>query len=355
MKVLVVKTSSLGDVIHTLPALTDAAAAIPDIRFDWVVEEAYAEIPTWHPAVDDVIPVAMRHWRKHPFDAWHQGAWAQFKAKLRAARYDAVIDAQGLLKSAWLTRQARGTRFGFDRHSAREPMAARFYDAPQSVAKGQHAVERVRQLFAKSLGYENQTQGRTIKGEYRLTLPTADSSTLGGGARDPNVASPDTVVLLHGTTWPTKHWPERSWIALSVLLVDAGYRVMLPWGDERERLRAERIARVSGAEVPDRMRLTDLAGLMANAIGCVSVDTGLGHLAAAVDTPTVSLFGPTNPELTGFYGRNQVCLHSRFHCAPCLGKKCSYATPESRGAPCFDELSADRVFADFMRLVGAYF
>nr|VFJ65880.1 MAG: heptosyltransferase-1 [Candidatus Kentron sp. FM]VFJ70421.1 MAG: heptosyltransferase-1 [Candidatus Kentron sp. FM]VFK15952.1 MAG: heptosyltransferase-1 [Candidatus Kentron sp. FM] len=389
--VLIIKTSSLGDVIHTLPALTDAARAVPGIRFDWVVEEAFAEIPAWHPAVDRVIPVALRCWRGHPVDTWRRGAWGRFKGELVARRYDAVIDAQGLLKSAWLTRQARGRRFGPDRRSAREPVASRFYDVPLPVAKGQHAVERVRQLFAQALGYEMEygidgegqsARGESIRGEYGLVLPAQraapqaassgerqysehqdiephrseplNSQHRDAGGMGPSGSGRNTVVLLHGTAWPTKHWPERSWEELSGELVRAGYRVVLPWGDEAERLRAWRVADASGARVLARMGLTELAGLMAEVAGCVSVDTGLGHLAAAVGCPTVSLFGPTHPGLTGFYGRNQVVLHSGFPCAPCLRRKCRYAPEAGTGQwpPCFEELSARRVFEAFMGNVG---
>ena len=152
MKVLLVKTSSLGDVVHTLPALTDAQRAIPGIRFDWVVEEGFAEIPTWHPAVDQVIPVAIRRWRKSPWQTLRSGEWRRFKARLRETRYDLVIDAQGLLKSAWLTRYVKAPVAGLDRDSAREPLAARFYDRCYAVPREQHALERVRQLFAQALG-----------------------------------------------------------------------------------------------------------------------------------------------------------------------------------------------------------
>mgnify|MGYP003604329080 FL=1 len=153
MRVLLIKTSSLGDVIHTLPALTDAARAIPGIQFDWVVEEGFAEIPTWHPAVAQVIPVALRRWRKNLLQTWKSGEWAAFKQRLREGRYDLVIDAQGLLHSALLTRYVDAPVAGLDRASAREPLASRCYDRPCAVAWGQHAVERVRQLFAQALGY----------------------------------------------------------------------------------------------------------------------------------------------------------------------------------------------------------
>ena len=104
MRVLVVKMSSLGDVIHTLPALTDAAAAIPGITFDWVVEEGFAEIPAWHPAVDTVIPIALRRWRKHPWRDFRGPQWRACRQALRRQHYDAVIDAQGLLKSVFVAR-----------------------------------------------------------------------------------------------------------------------------------------------------------------------------------------------------------------------------------------------------------
>ncbi|MAL35291.1 MAG: lipopolysaccharide heptosyltransferase I, partial [Pseudomonas sp.] len=153
MRVLLVKTSSLGDVIHTLPALTDAQRAIPGIQFDWVVEEGFAEIPAWHPAVAQVIPVAIRRWRKHPLQTLRTGEWRRFKARLRETHYDLVIDAQGLLKSAWLTRYVKAPVAGLDRDSIREPLASRFYDRRYAVPRERHALERVRQLFAQALGY----------------------------------------------------------------------------------------------------------------------------------------------------------------------------------------------------------
>lgn len=331
-RVLVVKTSSLGDVIHTLPALTDAVRAVPGVVFDWVVEQGFSEVPSWHPAVDRVIPVAVRRWRKHPLQALLSGEWAEFKEQLGRYQYDAVIDAQGLLKSAWLSRYAKGERFGLDKLSAREPLASRFYQHPINVPKGQHAVERVRQLFSQALGYSLSEQ----LGEYSLAFKSDRQKS---------------VVLLHGTTWASKHWPEASWVELSSLLSEAGYRVQLPWGDQTEKSRAERIAEQSGAEVLPKMSLTELASLLSASAGCVSVDTGLGHLAAAVDTPTLALFGPTNAALTGFYGVNQKSLQSTFHCAPCLSRTCRYQLAPEGFPPCFDELSASRVFSVFAQLI----
>jgi len=335
-RVLVVKTSSLGDVIHTLPALTDAAREIPDVVFDWVVEQSFAEVPGWHASVDQVIPVAVRRWRKHPVQAWRSGEWAQFKEQVGRYQYDAVIDAQGLLKSAWLTRYAKGDCYGLDQVSAREPIASRFYDHPITVAKDQHAVERVRQLFSQVLGYSLSGQ----LGECSLSF---------------NAVRQKSVVFLHGTTWASKHWPEASWIELGGLLQEAGYSVKLPWGNEVEKFRAKRIAErcigeQGGAEVLPQMSLTELAVLLSASAGCVSVDTGLGHLAGAVDTPTLALFGPTNSSLTGFYGKNQQSLQSTFHCAPCMSRDCRYKLAPRAFPPCFEELSAAKVFQQFVEM-----
>jgi heptosyltransferase-1 len=310
VRVLIIKTSSLGDVIHTLPAITDAAHAIPGIRFDWVVEEGFAEIPSWHPAVDQVIPVAIRRWRKNIWQTLKSGEWKAFKQRVRARKYDLVIDAQGLVKSAWLTRYVKAPVAGLDRYSAREGLASRFYDRRLSVATGQHAVERVRQLFALALAYDlPEGIGNYGLDLDRLQLPPAAPY----------------VVFLHGTTWATKHWPEAYWRELAERMGRRKLQVRLPWGNPAEKARAERIAQgLNNCQVLPKLNLVGVARVLAAAKACVAVDTGLGHLAAALDVPTISLFGPTNPGLTGAYGRAQVHQASDFPCAPCLQKKCTY-------------------------------
>ncbi|MDH2015659.1 lipopolysaccharide heptosyltransferase I [Pseudomonas juntendi] len=310
MRVLIIKTSSLGDVIHTLPALTDAAHALPGIRFDWVVEEGFAEIPSWHPAVDQVIPVAIRRWRKNLWQTLKSGEWKAFKQRLRARKYDLVIDAQGLVKSAWLTRYVKAPVAGLDRYSAREGWASRFYDRRLSVATGQHAVERVRQLFAMALAYDlPEGIGNYGLDLERLQLPPAAPY----------------VVFLHGTTWATKHWPEVYWRELAERMGRRKLEVRLPWGNPAEKARAERIAQgLNNCQVLPKLNLAGVARVLAAAKACVAVDTGLGHLAAALDVPTISLFGPTNPGLTGAYGRTQIHQASDWPCAPCLQKKCTY-------------------------------
>jgi len=295
MRVLIVKTSSMGDVLHTLPALTDAMRAIPDIRFDWVVEEGFAQIPSWHEAVDRVIPVAIRRWRKAWFSAPIKAERKAFRDAIQAVKYDAIIDAQGLVKSAALvTRLAHGVKHGMDWSSAREPLASLFYNRRHHIAKQQHAVERTRELFAQSLGY---TKPET-QGDYAIAQHFLGSLT---------PAEAPYCVFLHATTRDDKHWPEENWRELISLIQPTGLRVKLPWGTEHERQRAERLASSYGhVEVLPKLTLAQVAAALAGAQCVVSVDTGLSHLTAALDRPNVTLYGPTDPGLIGGYGKNQI-------------------------------------------------
>ena len=346
MRVLLIKTSSLGDVIHSLPAVTDAARAVPGVRFHWVVEEAFAGIPGWHPAVERVIPVALRRWRRHPLRARRDGEWGDFRQRLADTDYDLVIDAQGLLKSAWLTRHVAAPVHGPDRHSARERLASWFYDHRHPVNPDRHAVWRNRTLFAAALGYD----AEALEGDYGL--PVEDFA-----------AEPDrtTLVFLHSTTWVTKHWPERYWRTLAERAVADGWKVQLPWGNDLERARSERLAQgLDGVMVPPRTDLSGLATLLASARACVAVDTGPGHLAAALGVPTLSLFGPTSPARTGAWGPGQVHIASDFPCAPCLSRKCRYRpTQEDRRRHdletefplCFTRLDPHTVWQRLVELV----
>jgi heptosyltransferase-1 len=335
-QVLIIKTSSLGDVVHTLPAVSDAAAALSGIRFDWVVEEGIAEIPAWHPAVDRVIPVALRRWRKDWWQSEVREQRAAFHRSLSERRYDAVIDAQGLLKSAWLSLQARGPTHGLSWSSAREPLASLAYRHRHPVSKGTHAIHRVRQLFADSLGYP---------------LPeTAPRYGMDRGQLQPNThANPTTpyVVFLHGTTWATKHWPEPFWIQLAGLATTSGHRVLLPWGSPSEHERAQRIAAAhptAAITVLPRLPLRDLASILAGATGVIAVDTGLAHVAAALDVPAVTLYGPTEPGLTGTLGSTQTHLRATFPCAPCFRRTCNFTGPHPVEPPCFQSVPPTTVW-----------
>ena len=299
MRVLIVKTSSMGDVLHTLPALTDAQQAIPGIQFDWVVEEGFAQIPSWHAAVDRVIPVAIRRWRKAWFSAPIKAERKAFRDAVRLQQYDAIIDAQGLVKSAALvTRLARGVKHGMDWSTAREPLASLFYNRKNHIAKQQHAVERTRELFAKSLGYAKpQSQGDYAIAQHFVNECNADTGHY--------------AVFLHATTRDDKHWPEANWRELIELLNNTGIRIKLPWGAPHEEERAKRLAEgFPYVDVLPRMSLEEVARILAGAKFVVSVDTGLSHLTAALDRPNITLYGPTDPGLIGGYGKNQYTQQS---------------------------------------------
>ena len=295
MRVLIVKTSSMGDVLHTLPALTDAVRAIPGIRFDWVVEEGFAQIPGWHEAVERVIPVAIRRWRKAWFSAPVKAERLAFRQAVQEQKYDAVIDAQGLVKSAALvTRLAQGVKHGMDWQTAREPLASLFYNLHHHIAKQQHAVERTRELFAKSLGYRKPE----TRGDYAIAQHFLNNL---------NAEAGQYAIFLHATTRDDKHWPEAHWRDLIALLGASGIRIRLPWGAPHEEARAKRLAEgFDYVEVLPKMSLEGVARELAGAKFVVSVDTGLSHLTAALDRPNVTLYGPTDPGLIGGYGKNQV-------------------------------------------------
>jgi heptosyltransferase-1 len=338
IKVLIIKTSSLGDVVHTLPALTDAHRVFKDIQFDWVVEESFADIPAWHTAVNKVIPVAIRRWRKNIFHTLLSGEWRQFKHVLRQESYDVVIDAQGLLKSAWLTRYVPGKTYGLDKQSAREPLAARFYQYPLSIDRQQHAVERVRELFAKTLGYEVDYNNNKLALDYGIR------EHLLNGRIEQTLQK--QVLFLHGTTWETKHWPDQYWLDLADQVIQSGYQVLLPWGSESELHRAKRIQKVCADNdhviVLEKMGLNELVKRMLKVTAVVAVDTGLAHLAAALAKPTIALYGPTSPGLTGTYGDRQQHLQVDFECAPCFKKQC--AKRKGTIAPeCFSTLTPTTV------------
>jgi heptosyltransferase I len=299
VRILLVKTSSLGDVVHNLPVATDLARRFPDAVIDWVVEEGFAELPRLHPAIKRVIPVAIRRWRKSLYSLATWREIAAFRKALRAGQYDAVIDSQGLLKSALIAAQATGERIGLDRASAREPVAAHFYQRRLFVSRDLHAVERNRQLAATAFGYPLDTPP-----DYGIAAPPLVAPWLPKG---------DYVVLLTATSRVDKEWPEEDWRALGSALIATGLRCVLPGGSETERIRAARLVTSLGRAVAaPAMNLAEIAGLLSGATLVVGVDTGLVHLTAALGRPTLALYCASDPALTGVLaGANAINLGGR--------------------------------------------
>lgn len=293
--ILIVKTSSLGDVVHMLPAISDATRQQAGLNIDWVVEEGFAEVPTWHPAVRHVIPVALRRWRKHLSSRTSWQEMAAFRTRLQQQHYDAVIDSQGLLKSALLARLAHGIRYGYDRHSIREPLASLCYQQGFSVSPQRHAITRNRLLLAHVLGYSIENQPLDY-GIARTAYPT------------PAIPLPERYIVgLHGTSRVDKEWPESHWQTLTATLARQGIHTLLPWGNPRERERAERLALSnSSVQVLPRSRLGELAAIMQQAVGIIGMDTGLMHIAAALNKPGLALYPVTEPDLTGILGNSNT-------------------------------------------------
>jgi heptosyltransferase-1 len=303
-QILLVKTSSLGDVLHNLPAVSDIARHYPNAQIDWVVEESFVALPRLHPAVRNVIPVAVRRWRNKLLSASVWREIAAFRCAANAQHYDVAIDTQGLIKSALLMRCTHGLRCGFDRHSAREPLATSLYQRTFSVATKQHAVERNRQLAAEALGYTLDEPA-----DYGILPPTI--------TRPGWLANEPYAVLLHATSRADKLWSESNWVELGSYLHKKNIFSVLPWGSDAEQARSLRLAdAIPDAVVPPRLSLNEAAAMLGGAKAAIGVDTGLAHLAAALGSPTVGIYTATDPALTGLYaGRCAVNLGNA-NCAP---------------------------------------
>ncbi len=287
--ILFIKTSSLGDVIYHMPAVTEARQAQPTARLAWLVEEAFAPLVRLHPAVNEVIPVAWRRWRKSFYAPSTLGEIAASLRAIRSRRYDEIIDSQGLMRSAVIARLAHGRRHGYDKNSIREPFASLFYDVRHRVSRNLHAVTRNRMLSGLALGY--MPQGAPDSGLDRARFRTAGDRY---------------AVLLHATARTEKQWPEENWVALGRGL---DFELVLPWGNDAERARSERIAAaLPRARVPERAPLDQVARLIAGAQFVVGVDTGLMHLAAALGVPLVAIFTGSKPALTGPVGSGPIKL-----------------------------------------------
>ncbi|MBK7354927.1 lipopolysaccharide heptosyltransferase I [Propionivibrio sp.] len=289
MRILLVKTSSLGDVIHNLPVVSDLRRCLPEAQIDWCVEEAFAEIPRLHPEVGEIIPVALRRWRKSLIQWSTWSDFGEFKKELSGTYYDAILDTQGLVKSALLARLARGRRYGYAAEVAREPLAARFYDETFVIPPNAHAVERNRWLAAAAFNLPVD-----LPLNYGIDVPKVNLSWFIGQRY---------AVLLTATSRDDKLWNEPDWVLVARNLFKRGLIPIFPSGNALERERALRIvAAVPGALVAPPLSLGELACLISKATLVIGVDTGLVHLATALKIPTIALYIASDPALTGVYG-----------------------------------------------------
>lgn len=327
MKVLIVKTSSMGDVIHSFPALTDALKAKPDLVVDWCVEAAFADLVRLHPGVRNVHTVAVRNWRKSIFSSDTRAAIGRYLHNVRVEKYDLVIDAQGLMKSALLARMPGAATAGLDFSSVREPVAALFYSARYKVDSDRHAIDRTRILFGRVLGY------------------APDLSQLDYGLKSvkPPAGRNRSVFLLHGTTWSSKRWHTAGWIELAAGLVARGLVPAVTFSNEAEREVAEQIySAVAGTRMIAKTTLGQIAGIMAGSAAVVGTDTGLTHLACALDLPTLQIALSTAADLTGPRGDHVAVQSANIDCAPCRRRDCPLV-PTGAIQPCAPTVSAEQI------------
>lgn len=287
-RALIVKTTSMGDVIHALPAVADLARAQPDLSIDWVVEKSFSDIPRLSRYVSEVHEVAVRQWRKNVFSRQTWESVGRIRAALEGAHYERVVDLQGLLKSAVIGKWAKSFLLGYDKDSIKESWASRFYDRTYAVSKSLSAVTRCRMLMAYAFDYDY----RQYPLDFGLQV-----------VNEPAGEQPYAVFLLN-TSRETKLWSETKWIELAKGAHRAGFDVHLLWGAPAEEERVRRVASQAGSfcRVMPRMSIKDCALEMQKSTFVVGVDTGLTHLAAATAKPTVGLFLDYPVELVGLTG-----------------------------------------------------
>ncbi|MAF02854.1 lipopolysaccharide heptosyltransferase I [Herbaspirillum huttiense] len=285
MNILIVRVSSLGDVVHNMPMVADIHRHFPAAQIDWVVEEGYTSLVGLNPHVRKIIPIALRRWRKTLFSAATRAEIGAFRRELQAERYDLVFDTQGLLKTSVVMRMARlapqGRRIGLanaTEGSGYEPISRIFHDQSIPVGLRTHAVTRARLVAAAALGYQ-------LEGQPDFALQPPEPARWAWMPEQPY------VVFFHGTARAAKQWPQAQWIKLGQALAERGLQILLPWGSAREQEAARQLAAgIPGATVLPALPMMQAVALVQQARLVVGLDTGLTHIAAAYGKPTIELY-----------------------------------------------------------------
>ena len=296
MRVLLIKLTSMGDLMHALPAITEASKHIPGIKFDWVVDKGFSEVPSWHPSVEKIITTDHRNWRKKFYTKSSATQISSLKDEINDGAYDVVVDMQNNLKSAFIAWLYQGQVHGMDRSSAREYPAHWAYSKAITIPKNLHAIKRQKILLSESLGYPVDNDSL----DYGISI---------SNFIEPSIKLPDNFsVLVQNASWNSKLWPINKWRDLILDIENKGLSVFLPSGNNKELERARKIVQDTNATALDLLPLNEVAFLISKARFCVCSDTGLAHLSAVVHTPSVTLYGPTDTKLIGTQGINQLHL-----------------------------------------------
>jgi heptosyltransferase-1 len=301
--ILLVRLTSMGDIIHNFPAVTDLSQHFPQARIDWLVGRDFVQLPRLHPAIHTVIPCAERQWRKNLFK---KQSWQEFKAcrnTLKQTPYDIVIDSQGLLKSAWFSRIPKRRSAGYNARSAKEALASYFYTQTYQVSTKLNAIARNRLLTGLACGYTPDTALDYGLPVFAKTLPWLNPAP--------------AIVFVTATSRIDKQWPLTHWITLGQALSQQGFQIVLPWGSTAEQAYCQQLAQHFPAILPPALSLQDAAVMLQTAKLVIGVDTGLTHLAAAVNTPVVMLFCASDPSLTGVQSTQYAVNLGKHHAPAC--------------------------------------
>ena len=336
-KILIIKMSSMGDVLHALPVLADIKNAFgKQTQIDWVVEPNYASLLAQHPLINQVYPLPLRKY-KNTFKRFNNPNTKKLKQLLRQQSYDVVLDLQGLLKSAIVSRWAKAPVYGYNKKSIREPLASYFYQHKFQVDKSEHAITRMRELTANALSY---TLPNTLP-DYRL-------NTYKASAQDVK----SNIILFPFTTWQSKHWPKHHWQSC-IKLLSENYNIYIAWGSDEEHKQAtEFIAHQSHCQLTPQLNIKQMQQFLLNMHAFIGVDTGFAHLATAMDIPGIVLMGPTDKHRSGPLGERQLALDVSLPCRPCHKRQCHL--PEIAGElrpACMAALSPTMVLQHLQQLI----
>ncbi len=329
MRILFIKLSSMGDIVHALASITDAVEHASSLEIDWVIDTNFQDIAKLHPHIQKIILTDHRHWRKKPFTSIP--AISRFIKQLRLKKYDLILDGQTNWKSALISLLARGKRVGLDKRSCREYIAHFAYQIKHTVSRNQHAVEHLREFFSLALGYPKPKSPPN----FSIHIPKEKNPL-------PLELPNRYYACIHAASWKTKLWPAEFFARL---IQKIPHQVVLFWGSEKEKKRAEWIAeKTKNALVLPKLSLIAIAKILSKAEGVVSVDTGLGQLAGALNRPLVGIHGPTDPKKVGSIGKNVAHIHSSLSCFPCHKQRCLFQGRSHKKPACLEQISPETVW-----------